>query len=214
MPFGSAFAPIHTQPSPYAIPDVLRELVVTVLSSLPFQSTSHAISSRFGSSGRLYVTAFCAVTFCCPIHKPPAPSVITASALGYTPGDLNILVVFATRVGVAPRPLPSPPPVRSGVAPPCCARAIAVELSARPAARNSRRFMLMASPLGCVRFRGDVPWYSRRTLYHGLRLATARTRQGYPPAPRVRHRRMTPDGVEAGLRPRRRRARSQSARRR
>ena len=35
------------------------------------------------------------MTFCCPIHKPPGPSVITASALGYRPGDLNILVVFA-----------------------------------------------------------------------------------------------------------------------
>src|SRR4030095_9421311 len=100
MPFGSAFAPIHTQPSPYAMPEVLREWVVTVLSSLPFQSTSHANSSRSGSSGRLYVTAFEAVTFCCPIHRPPDPSVITASALGYRPGDLNSLVVFATRLRV------------------------------------------------------------------------------------------------------------------
>src|SRR6266404_5141571 len=110
MPFGAAFAPIHTQPSPYAMPDVLREWVLTVLSSLPFQSTSHAISSRSGSRGRLYVTALSAVTFCCPIHKPAGPSVITASALGYRPGDLNSLVVFADLVGVAPRPRPSSPP--------------------------------------------------------------------------------------------------------
>ena len=49
-------------------------------------------------------------------------------------------------------------PARSGVAPPCCASAIAVEpmFSARPAARNSLRFMLMASPQGVLRFRGNV----------------------------------------------------------
>src|SRR5713226_7114816 len=72
------------------------------------------------------------------------------------PGDLNILVVLADRFGVAPRPLPSLPPpprasrpARSGVAPPCCASAVTIEpmFSARPAARNSLRFMLMASPL-------------------------------------------------------------------
>src|ERR671914_249463 len=142
MPYGSAFAPIHTQPSPYAMPDVLREWVLTESSSLPFQSTSHAISSRSGSSGRLYVGAFCAVTFCCPIHKPPGASVITASELGYRPGDLNILVVFAARVGVAPRA------ERSGVPPASCASAMAAEVRFSPTpARNSLRFMLMASPL-------------------------------------------------------------------
>src|SRR5437763_10444331 len=156
MPNGAAFAPIHTQLFPYAMPDVLRECVVTVLSSLPFQSTSHAASSGFGSGGTPY-GEFGAVTFCCPIHRPPDPSVITASALGYRPGDLNNLVVFADRFGVAPRPRPSPAaapplprdprPARSGVAPPC-ARAIAEPMfSARPAASNSLRFMLMASPL-------------------------------------------------------------------
>src|SRR5262245_6672675 len=137
------------------MPEVLREWVLTVLSSLPFQSTSHAASSWSVSSGRLYVCAFWAVSFCCPIHKPPGASVITASALGYRPGDLNILVAFARRVGVA-RPLPPPeaPPARpapSVVAPPCCANAVAAEASCnpRPAARNSLRFTLMASPSRC-----------------------------------------------------------------
>src|SRR5688572_28382996 len=128
------------------MPEVLREWVLTVLSSLPFQSTSHAASSGFGSIGSLYVSALEAVTFCCPIHKPPGASVITASALGYKPGDLNILVVFAVRVGIAPRPLP--PPARAGGAPPCCASATAEPMfSARPAARNSLRFIVMTSPL-------------------------------------------------------------------
>src|SRR5688500_9871860 len=135
MPKGSAFAPIHTQPPPYAMPDVLRACVLTVLISLPFQSTSHAASSGFGSMGSLYVFAFAAVTFCCPIHKPPGASVITASALGYRPGDLNIRVVLAVRVGAAPRPRPPPP----------CASVIVETMgNARPAARNSLRFMLMA----------------------------------------------------------------------
>ena len=120
------------------MPEVLREGVMTVFTSLPFQSTSHAASSGSGSTGRLYVFEFDAVIFCWPIHKPPGASVITASALGYMPGDLNIFVVFAVRVGAAPRPLPPP-----------CASAITVGArgSARPAARNSLRFMLMASPL-------------------------------------------------------------------
>ena len=113
---------------------------MTVLSSLPFQSTSHAASSGSGSTGRLYVFAFDAVIFCCPIHKPPGASVITASALGYMPGDLNILVVFAVLVGAAPRPLPA-----AAVAP--AAMPVGARVSARPAARNSLRFMLMASPL-------------------------------------------------------------------
>src|SRR4030095_13918722 len=102
------------------------------------------------------------------------PSVITASALGYRPGDLNIRVVFATRVGIAARPRPSPSrPARSGVAQPCCARAIAVELSARPAARNSRRFMLMASPLKVFEIPRERSLVLETTLYHGFRLVTA-----------------------------------------
>src|SRR2546425_7831683 len=104
MPHGSAFAPIHTQPLPYAMPEVLRACVITVLTSLPFQSTSHAASSGSAGTGRLYVFEFAAVIFCCPIHRPPGASVITASALGYMPGDLNILVVFDVRFGTAPRP--------------------------------------------------------------------------------------------------------------
>src|SRR4051812_2703298 len=104
MPSGSALAPIQTQPFPYAIPDVLREWVVTVLSSLPFQSTSHAASSGpVGSSGTPYCRALDALAFCWPIHKPPGASVITASALGYMPGDLNIVLVLAVRLGTAPR---------------------------------------------------------------------------------------------------------------
>ena len=64
MPKGSEFAPIHTQPPPYAMPEVLRALVMTVFSSLPFQSTSHAASSGSGNTGRLYVFEFDAVIFC------------------------------------------------------------------------------------------------------------------------------------------------------
>ena len=44
------------------------------------------------------------VAFCWPIHNPPGASGITASALGYMPGDLNIFVVFTVRFGTAPRP--------------------------------------------------------------------------------------------------------------
>src|SRR3954470_5864843 len=119
MPYGSALAPTQTQPLPYASPDVLRECVVTVLSSFPFQSTSHAASSRpVGSSGTPYCRAFDGFAFCWPIHNPPGASVITARALGYMPGDLNIFVVFATRFGMAPRPPPvAPPPPGDGVAP-------------------------------------------------------------------------------------------------
>jgi hypothetical protein len=85
---------------------VLRECVITVLSSLPFQSTSHAASSGpVGSSGTPYERALFGLAFCWPIHKPPGASVITESALGYMPGDLNILVVFAERFGTAPRPV-------------------------------------------------------------------------------------------------------------
>src|SRR5687767_9582350 len=138
MPNGSAFAPIHTQPPPYAMPEVLRDGVVTVLINLPFQSTSHAASSGSGNTGRLYVFALDAVTFCCPIHKPPGASVITASAFGYMPGDLKSFVVFATRGGAAPRPRPPPP---------CASVMVETTGSARPAARNSLRFMLMASLL-------------------------------------------------------------------
>src|SRR5512138_2022135 len=112
---------------------------------------------------------------------------MTASALGYRPGDLNILVVFATRVGVAPRPRASPPrPARSEVVPPCCARAIAVELNARPAARNSRRFMLMAPPLGCLRFRGDAPLPLETDLIPRLPPRHVADRRTYPPARRMR----------------------------
>src|SRR6187549_3469797 len=190
MPNGSELAPIQTQPPPYAIPEVLREGVMTVFTSLPFQSTSHAASSASGNTGRLYVFEFDAVIFCWPIHKPPGASVITASALGYMPGDLNNLVVLATRAGT--RPLPPAPPPRaplSGAVPPCSASVITEPMfHARPAARNSLRFMLMASPLKGVEIPCDVVRLeSRRTLYHttrrdavvmrlgeGPRLATAR----------------------------------------
>ena len=84
------------------MPEVLRDLVMTVFTSLPFQSTSHAASSGSGNTGRLYVFEFDAVIFCWPIHRPPGESVITASALGYMPGDLNIRVVLTVRCGTAP----------------------------------------------------------------------------------------------------------------
>src|SRR5262245_22487610 len=87
---------------------------------------------------------------------------MTASALGYMPGDLNILVVLAFRAGTGARPPPSPPlaarappAARSGAVPPCCARAIAaVMFSPIPAARKSRRFM--AFSLKGLRVRGNV----------------------------------------------------------
>src|SRR4029079_16146824 len=125
MPNGSACAPIHTQPLPYAMPDVLREWVMTVLSSLPFQSTSHAASSGpDGSIGTPYDFEFCSLAFCCPIHRPPGASVITASALGYKPGDLNSGVVFAVRFGIGAAPRRPPAGAGAGAAP-CCANAAA-----------------------------------------------------------------------------------------
>ena len=57
-----------------------------------------------GILGTPYCLAFEGLAFCRPIHNPPGASVITASALGYMPGDLNIFVVFAMRFGTGPRP--------------------------------------------------------------------------------------------------------------
>src|ERR671912_1834886 len=96
-------------PLPYARPEVLRAGDITVLSSFPFQSTSHAASSRpVLPSGTLYCFAFEGLAFCWPIHSPPGASVITASPLGYMPGDLNRAVVLASFFGTAaPRPPPA-----------------------------------------------------------------------------------------------------------
>src|SRR5688572_28177125 len=78
---------------------------------------------------------------------------MTASALGYIPGDLKSFVVFAMRAGAAPRPRP----------PPCASVIVGTKGSARPAARNSLRFMLMASPL-----KAECGLYS---TYTGARMA-------------------------------------------
>src|SRR5215813_9503168 len=104
------------------MPLVLRDGVVTVFSSLPFQSTSQADSSSDFGSGTLYVLACAPDIFCSPIHKP---SGVTATPLGNPCGLLNSFVVFAIRVGTRR-----------------CASARRVFAKARPppivAARNSR----------------------------------------------------------------------------
>src|SRR5580704_8400904 len=76
------------------MPLVFRDGVVTVLSILPFQSTSHASSVRDFGSGRWYVTACVPETFCSPIHKP---SGARARPLGKPGGLLKSFVVFAMR---------------------------------------------------------------------------------------------------------------------
>src|SRR5687767_4590242 len=116
-----------------------------VLSSLPFQSTSHAASSRpVSSSGTLYCFAFDGLAFCWPIHSPPGASVIIASAFGYMPGDLNSGVVFAIFFGT-PRPPPAGPGAEGARGASCAFNATAADASpsAIPVLRNSRRFMVM-----------------------------------------------------------------------
>ena len=51
-PSGGTFAHIQMYPPPKAIPLVFLDGVVTVFSSLPFQSTSQAFSDRDFGSGR------------------------------------------------------------------------------------------------------------------------------------------------------------------
>ena len=86
IPFGAAFAPIQMKPPPMPMPLVFFDSVLTVLSSLPFQSTRHALS-----------------VFCSPIQRP---SGATAIAFGYPSGLLKSVVVLALRTGSdeAPRP--------------------------------------------------------------------------------------------------------------
>src|SRR3954451_7037376 len=123
-PSGAAFAIIQTYPPPTAIPLVLRDGVVTVFRSLPFQSTSQADSSSDFGSGSLYAFACSPVSFCSPIHRP---SGVTDTALGNPCGLLNSLVVLAFRTGIFLPP---------------CAKALRPQLRARPApipaVRNSR----------------------------------------------------------------------------
>ena len=134
MPFGSAFAPIHTQPFPYAMPDVLREWVLTVLSSLPFQSTSHASFIAVRVQGQVIRLRILSSDLLLP-DPQASRSVghhgqrvgIQARRLEH-PGRLR----HSGRSGAASpavtvTPPRAPRPARSGVAPPCCASAIAVE---------------------------------------------------------------------------------------
>ena len=119
---------------------------MTVLSSFPFQSTSHAASSRpVSSSGTLYCFAFEGFAFCWPIHSPPGVSVITASALGYMPGDLKRGVVFAIFFGTCARPPPAgrEPAAPRGTLLSCQRAADEASPSAIPVVRNSRRFMVI-----------------------------------------------------------------------
>src|SRR5712691_8587036 len=72
------------------MPLVFFDSVFTVFSSLPFQSTRHALSD-----------------FCSAIHRP---SGATAIALGYPSGLLKSGVVFTFRTGGADSPRPPPAP--------------------------------------------------------------------------------------------------------
>src|ERR671914_263988 len=103
------------------MPLVLRDGVVTVFSSLPFQSTSQAHSSSDFGSGSLYAFAWSPDSFCSPIQRP---SCVTDIALGNPCGLLNSFVVFAFRTG--------------GFFPPCAKAALRL-LRAKPAPRPAAR---------------------------------------------------------------------------
>src|SRR5438552_3970349 len=102
------------------MPLVFFDSVLTVLSSLPFQSTRHALS-----------------VFCSPIQRPSGARAI---AFGYPSGLLNSVVVLALRIGsdAAPRP--------AGAGACACVN----RAPARPApmvARNARRPVSIAAVL-------------------------------------------------------------------
>src|SRR3954453_17478850 len=134
-PLGAPFATIKTYPPPTAIPLVFLGGVVTVLSSLPFQSTSHASSVRDFGSARGYVAAWAPDSFCPEIHNP---SGVTAIPLGNPLGHWNSLVVFAFRPEAC---LGGGEPLFRAGAGVCSAKAIVPFADANPAAipvRNSR----------------------------------------------------------------------------
>src|SRR5262249_781967 len=126
---------IQTKPPPTAIPLVFRDGVVTVFSSLPFQSTSHAASVRESGSGRWYAAACAPDIFCSAIHKP---SGVTAIPLGYPGGLLKSFVVLAIRAEDFPGDCC--PSLRA--ADDCCATAslpvAAAKPAPMPAVRNCR----------------------------------------------------------------------------
>src|SRR5712692_1289234 len=121
MPFGAAFAPIQMYPPPTPIPLVFFDSVLTVFSSVPFQSTRHALSD-----------------FCSAIHKPSGD---TAIALGYPSGLLKSGVVFALRT----RGCDAPP---LAVCAP--ARRVPIRPTAR-LPRNSRLLVFMCASIGMGR---------------------------------------------------------------
>jgi len=137
-PSMSAFAPI-THTVAIAIPLVLREPVTTVLSSLPCQSTSHAASfDPWGlarATGRLGLPR----SFGCPIHRPSGEM---ARPLGYKAGALNNLVVFAWRWGM--EALDGLPAI---VRTPCSRQANPANAGTDTAAKNSRPFHRVSSPI-------------------------------------------------------------------
>src|SRR5256712_10016009 len=104
-------------PPPTPIPLVFFDSVFTVFSSLPSQSTRHALS-----------------VFCSPIHKP---SCVAAIALGKPSGLLKSVFVFAFRTVMGGAP---PPPV-------CARASRVPSSPTPSVARNSRRLVSMATLL-------------------------------------------------------------------